>query len=219
MKFKNALLIILTMSIFTIFTSCSKPINDNFIEYVDSNNNVSYSYNGSYILSTDNEENVAEIKDFNTKLYDSIEAHKATYTSVYPDTQYYIIRNMKNKIDYSCAIFYYVDAGKILGDKKQSELSDSEYKTIENNFTTQMALKGSIVEKNDVTDKFIKIGDNDYLHFKLNFKSGGNKMIYEEFLLQLDNGNVLEFSLTCYDSEYENSYAQVVKVLESVKIK
>lgn len=209
--------IILVISMFTLLTACGgETLTDNFVEYTDPNNGVSYSYNSAYLLSTGDEEVVAKLQDVSTDFYNSVKADNDIYTGYYPDAQYYIIRNAENKIDYSCPSFYYLDAGKMFGDMKMSELSDDIYLQLVGNIKQQLVMNGNIADA-DTTNKYLTFGENEFLHVKMNFRAGDNKMVYEQFLYQLENGNVINFVLACYDSEYENAYAQVSKVLESVK--
>lgn len=210
--------IILVISMFTLLTACGeKTITDNFVEYTDPNNGVSYTYNSAYLLSTGDEEAMTEFKDFSTDFYESVKADNEIYKGYYPDTQYYVVRNAENKIDYSCSTFYFLDAGKMFGDIKMSELSDSVYSKLVENIKMQLTVNGNIADP-DTSNKYLTFGENEFLHVKINFRSGDNKMVYEQFLLQLDNGNVVNFVLNCYEDEYENAYAQVSKVLESVKV-
>lgn len=217
-RFSRILSIILVISIFTILTSCSSKLEDNFVEYVDPNNGVSYTYNSTYLLSVDDEEASTQMKDFDVELYDDAKADKDVYSAAYADTQYYIIRNSSNKIDFSCPTFYYLDAGQIFGDIKQSDISDVQYQSLVSNFKQQMVLNGTIADEDDVRNKTLTFGENEYLHIKLNLRSGGDKSVFETFLLQLDNGDVITFVINCYEAEYDNAYANATKVLETVKV-
>lgn len=221
MKFKKGfssiISIILVISMFAILTSCSKAPADNFVEYTDPNNGVSFTYNSGYILSTDNEEVVTEIKSFSEDFYNEVIEDKDTCIAVYPDTQYYIIKDKKNKIDFTSSTFYYLDAGKIFADIKQSDIDDYQYQALTTNLEQQAELDGSVATA-DTTNKFLTFGENEYLHTKINTTADDGDMVYEQFLLQLDNNDVICFILNCHASEYDNAYKNVTKVLESVHI-
>lgn len=217
----NAISLILIFSMCVAFTSCSEsvpePLADNFVEYVDPTNGVSYTYNNAYVLSLDNPADAVEIGDYSSEFYTAIFKDRSMYLINYPNAQYYLMRNEKNKIESTNATFVYTIDGRTLRTLKMNELTEEDYKTFSNSIRAQLEKSLGTTVTDDTTNQFVTFGDNQYMHVKCTFSLDETPYVYEQFLFQLEDGNVGKFVYYTTEGQYDFGYTYAVQVLESFK--
>lgn len=219
--FKSAISLVLLFSIITTFTACSEkavePLPDNMVEYADPDNGVSYSYNNSYVLSVDSPVDSKELRDYSEPAYNQTYQEKTKYSFTYKNCQYYIFKNEKNKLSEQSGNLLYTVDGKTLGKLKMSELDDEMYNSFVQSLQSQMEASSDSEVIADTSEKFVTYGENEFLHIKFSLTLGEEPYIYEQFLFQLEDGNVAKFALTSCESEYDFALSQTAKTLESLK--
>lgn len=194
-----------------------KRLPDNFVEYYDENTGVSYSYNGSYVLSTDDEEAMKELEEYSTKIYEAAMYGRSLIKKDNEDAQFYIFRNSANKIDYKGNNIVYSDAGKMPEGVSIYGFTEAEY----NEFTKT---QGKLMESNSMryniipSEKYVTIAGNEYLHIKAVANRQGVDFIIEQYYLQLKNGYIVNFLVTSLEPDYEGVNKYLMQMLESVKI-
>lgn len=207
--------------IIVIFIIIAFYLND-FVEYTDPENGISYKYDSYYFLSSDDPKAIRQIRSDCNEYYSTYKVifdKQAKYVDVYPYAQYYCIRTLQNELDIYDTYFAYFVPGKIFGDTKQENLTDSEYDELSNHIELMQEknFKSVIADK---IDKTLTFGDNEYVNFKFYVRDDDHypyRFIYQYFLLQLDDGNVVEFVLCSREDTYDDTYTQVSEVLASFK--
>lgn len=229
----SAVSFILLFSIITTLTACSnndkepevifktedeiEPLPDNFVDYTDATNGVSYTYNNAYVMSFGNDSDLQEIKDYNTDFYNQLYKDRRSYVARYEDARYYPIRTNKNEFNSNSSTFIYTVDTSVDADINISEISDEDYELFSNNIKSHLESSMGDVES-DTSQKYLTFGANEYLHFKYTFDMIGRPYIYEEFVFQLEDGTVCEFIFHAYESQYDFAFEQVSKILESMKV-
>lgn len=196
-----------------------KQLNDEFVEYYDKSNGVSYTYNSTYVMSTSDPEIMKEIEDYSSKIYEQVKSAKDNVLSKDENAQYYVFRNSNNKVDHrgnDMAYSHYPDKYK---DINLYEITDYEYEM-------GIIKQGEIIESktrkynvvSSTSEKFVTYGDNKYLYIRLVINEPGNPYTMEQYYLQLKNGETVMFSVVWEDESFTGVHKYFDQVLESVKI-